>query len=1402
MAEISFQQIRQVNGAPWESFEELCCQIFYRTFRKKLAPEAKYQRFQGSGGDGGVEAIFVMSATSELGVQSKYFSKLGSSEFKQMEDSLKSAVKNHPELKSYIYCLPFDLTSRRAGGTRGKSQTEKFNDWKQAQQNRLTNEGHKLDIELWTESYLRDRLIEIDPNGGLRRYWFDKQILTDDWLSTRLQEAKYQAGKRYTPELSIEVPAMDALEYFGNPEYWQKMAADIRKKATDLVEKWNSAFEKPEGCPLIIPDITEELVSLRKSLEVATISESTTTGTIEDLCVRAGQLLEKLNKLEPELRELYIKKHGNNADTPGYRQFMAEFQVSFPAEKLDTSRKTIVALQELKNWLSSPQVILHFSQFMLLRGVAGIGKTHAIVDHGLYRFRNNQLSLVFFGEDFNGPEPWEVMASKLGIGGNIGRDELWGMIDSAAVATGYPAVVYIDALNESIQCTRWKQSWLAGLRQQLSHYPNIKLCISCRDTYLDEVINDRKKWPEFIHNGFYGKEFEAIREFFEFYKIQPPETPLLQPEFSNPLFLHLICQGLNSEEIKSLPLGSTGFSDILRLLIEEKNRHIAKACRYDPNEDKVSQALNSLASIMADENTRILPYNRAKSIVNKIFPTDDHSRSLFANLEKEGLIAFFERQSRPLSPKERFCRFTFERIADFLIANHILNEIKEEGLPTAFSNGKLSFLVKSNETAREHRGLLEALSLIIPERFGYELIGLSPNVDSDILLPIIFSGFQWRDKETFTSRTINLIYKGFSDHKTIQNAYDALLGIALIPKHPCNAKFIDSLLKRNKLTERDAFWSYVLYQDYENRNAGWRLIEWSLHADLSGFCAETCLLWALILSWFCAASDRRVRDRATKGLVKVFQASPQIVPIVLTHFMDTDDDYVLERVSLSVYSAILLCDDDKLLASVVPGILWIFEEGTISQNALIRDTFRLILEQAFCRRLLSCSTDPSIFRPPYNSKWPLEIPDEKEIKILLEKEFFGLNMRLSTDELGTDFQRYKLENRILEKFDLESVSLSKKQIFHWFIKSTNDLGYPGPDEQCYNYDRFITGKYGPGRAKPVWAERLGKKYYWILARRLQGILSDHVKPKLNGWEEIPETMLAPLQGINLRDIDPTDLRPQEEKVSWWSPNLYDFRKTQRQSHEEWIAKDDFPNIVDSLEVPGENGELWIPIQYNWSPEWGMGINPDDRYPYRDLTTIVKTAFIPKKDIKSVTKKIVSEKFAPWPAQYTPREYRLYLGEYPNSITCNHQFETNELQNNCEIPGTDQATITNCSLLRGDEWEYDCSQYDAPNIEVPSPKLIDYGKLKLEGLTKWVDRNSITQIVPVVGMHGNGLLVRKSFLNDFLQNHSLILIFIVYQRKVVVSGTFGGNRPGQHERRAVYQYDGKKITKISLFSEIR
>ncbi|XZF65015.1 MAG: hypothetical protein ACSI46_10145 [Gloeotrichia echinulata DVL01] len=108
MLEINFQQIRPYNGGLTDAFEELCCQIFHRLSDNsiqnfQLPKGSQFQRFRGAGGDGGVEAIWILPNGDKWGLQAKYFDKLEASQFKQLNKSLQTAVKNHPELTQYIF---------------------------------------------------------------------------------------------------------------------------------------------------------------------------------------------------------------------------------------------------------------------------------------------------------------------------------------------------------------------------------------------------------------------------------------------------------------------------------------------------------------------------------------------------------------------------------------------------------------------------------------------------------------------------------------------------------------------------------------------------------------------------------------------------------------------------------------------------------------------------------------------------------------------------------------------------------------------------------------------------------------------------------------------------------------------------------------------------------------------------------------------------------------------------------------------------------------------------------------------------------------------------------------------------------------------------------------------------
>ena len=115
---IDFEQIRGLTGGQRHSFEELVCQL---ARRQSVPPGAIFRRVEGAGGDGGVEAYWLMTDGTMVGYQAKFFTRSRDIDWAKIDASVEQALKTHPTLTKYIVALPCNLTDWR--GTAGKGKT-------------------------------------------------------------------------------------------------------------------------------------------------------------------------------------------------------------------------------------------------------------------------------------------------------------------------------------------------------------------------------------------------------------------------------------------------------------------------------------------------------------------------------------------------------------------------------------------------------------------------------------------------------------------------------------------------------------------------------------------------------------------------------------------------------------------------------------------------------------------------------------------------------------------------------------------------------------------------------------------------------------------------------------------------------------------------------------------------------------------------------------------------------------------------------------------------------------------------------------------------------------------------------------------------------------------------------
>ena len=199
---------------------------------------SEYRRFDGRGGDGGVEAIYAFENGEIWGCQSKFMHKFDSNLLKSIEKSLRSVLDNYDNLTKYIICVPINLTSIKGGKSNRQS-----GGWQRLDEKieLLKLEFPQLDgikIEIWDKSELKSRFIELDVNGGYSLYWFNELQFSRNWFQSKLSEAKSQAGSRYTPEIHVDTLFGQNFSSFGRTKIWYQRFSLITRNCRNSINNW------------------------------------------------------------------------------------------------------------------------------------------------------------------------------------------------------------------------------------------------------------------------------------------------------------------------------------------------------------------------------------------------------------------------------------------------------------------------------------------------------------------------------------------------------------------------------------------------------------------------------------------------------------------------------------------------------------------------------------------------------------------------------------------------------------------------------------------------------------------------------------------------------------------------------------------------------------------------------------------------------------------------------------------------------------------------------------------------------------------------------------------------------------------------------------------------------------
>ncbi|EJN25895.1 hypothetical protein PMI36_01513 [Pseudomonas sp. GM79] len=1364
MPTIDFTNIRSAPKSKNDSFEALAVQLF--RFSCDAPEGSSFYSLRGDGGDGGVEAYFRAPNGSVLGIQAKYFFHLGAKELGQITKSVTAARLNHPTLTDYWIYIPFDLTGRVAGGARGQGEVERFEEWKKELEERAEAEGKSLKITLRSSTVMREQLQRLDTHGGIRNYWFDDSVLTPIHVQQCLDQAREFAGPRYTGQLDVVTDAHDILDFFGGTADF----SDWRRQAFSpiLSELRSLRGRTGEICSLLNDDKKTEAESLlqRLSTLLTLIREADKPEQ------SVTQALETLTQLQPILltakesqEAAFVQQHGPNQDTPSFRQFNAEYMCAFPAGSMDSARELFRLTESINEVLTSPKMNVAGGNSLLLVGPAGVGKTHAIVSAAYRRFAEGGMSLVVFGDDFGGGEPWEVIRSKLGFGGQIGRDALFQCLSASAEHSGLPFVIFIDALNESRADARWKAK-LPELIQQCKPYAGVKICVSARDTYRDLVTDARFPGYAFEHKGFSGQGVEALQAFAAFYGLDSEITPLFSEELSNPLFLHLACKTLKEEGSTTLDVSLPGFSALLERHLKHSNTAVKERLGFASPKNLVRQSMLSLAQRLTSASPIDRLWDSCAAGLRDVVGPELTPEVFIRELQREGLVILTE------GPGDTWTvRLGYERYGDVLRTTALIDGCMDD-------SGKLDVKklgAKVVSLPPEDKGLLEVLAAMLPEKTGIEIVNPDIGLERELANRLFVNGLAWRSRKSFENNSLeDEIFAAFKVPGLWEDLYEVFIKVCLVPNHNLNAEqWLDNFLLRKPLVDRDVYLSRSAFKSYDNNGAVRSLLNAALAADIMRWPSESRRLATIVLGWLTSCADRRVRDRATKGLVRLIVADVALATDLARNFLACDDDYILESVTEAIYSACLIAREQR--AAFIPALRLLASHGYDRTNVIIRDSIRMLavllknhnIDEPLKERLRRF---PS--KSPAIETWPTL----EDANPLLELEHLPSDMKLWGSNIGPDFWRYQVEGKV-SGFDLKAASVTKENIACWIITETLRLGFPGYMDGALNYDRALNSEFGSGRARAAYAERLGKKYYWISLHRLLGVLSDHVPP----CESYQDTVPGPEHywSVEVRKRDLTDMRDVITEGTYPDGILrrreYEF-PSREDDTKKWVTTDDFATHEASLSCNDANGVTWIALERSASA--------NDRSDEEDAWITPHFGF----DVFYTSVLATENVFGERPYERLDRAfsdrascYRSFIGEYPDGAAFDQLVE--EGTTNTHSEGLARTTVT---LSRGSEWGYEfTSETDQSSLDVPCQDLVRALGLIWDQQRGWQDETGALIAFSSGSYRNNALFIRKLELDSYLAKTGQNLLY----RRFANRGFFDsrGDTGSQIDLRAFLKY---------------
>lgn len=1324
LPDIDFHQIRPYGQPPSRAigFEELAS-ILIEQGAVEWPAGARFVRFGTP--DGGREGKGVLRNGDVWAWQAKYLFEFDASAARQVTSSVRRVIESEPTLKRYFVAMPLDLPAGDTGDRASASTrwTEKVAEWEGLAGAR----GRDVEFVFVGAHALLTALTE-PRNAGRARYWFGADVLTPESQKRHLDEVIAKVGPRYTAKLHVEVDAVASVHAAGrDPAYvdrWRHALADLRE-----ARHW--PWRAPGGLEgvfaLLLPACAAALDAVDATLAQAIASASSTADMPATEPV-LGDAAVSLRHVDDALH-----KHALTKD----RYFVGDAASLY--SEVRRARGAVANAHELSEAVATEAAR---ERALLLTGRAGVGKTHLLCDVASHRIARGIPTILLLGQDFDGRN----LLAQIGERAQLGRtlDDVLAALDAAAEAAGCLGLLMIDALNESERPDRWRQDTRAFMAAA-ARYLNLGVVITCRSEFQEAVVGDLNI-PTAEHFGLGEATDVAIRRYTQEYGLEPPTFPVLNPEFSNPLYLKLTCEAFQTLGATRFPFGTAGLTTVCDAFLEAVNLRLAERdrCDYDPRSHAVHRAVREVALL----GSGALPRTDVQRVTDAILPDRSWSASLMRGLLSEGVLTELSDGS---------VTFAYQRLGDVARATAI-GENSVDDVKAWLGGLGASYWRES--------GVLGALAVIVPERHDRELVDVAMDDEGKVRREVVdafLESLLLRSPTSISERAVAIVDGMLDRRYRSDEIWDRLVRIACVPDHPLNARWLHGRLAPLPIADRDRSWSTWLVGslDPDEDSAVRRLVEWAWpHSpdDKASVPDDVAKLATMLFGWLLTTSDRLVRDRATKALVSVGDRAPVGFATALTAFRGVNDPYVVERLAASACGVVLRTDDAAHTGRIADAL-----------EELVSDIWPThLLTRDFVRRTEAVARSRGWqgpeHKPPYSAEWPLATRTYDEIEALAGPpayEFGSVWGSLS----GGDFGRYVLQpalRDVVSEDPQDLRHLAERTVFDRVL----ELGWT-PDQ----FRDIDLGRSG-GRDGPV--ERVGKKYQWIGLYEALGRIADHhaVKPS---WGERPGRYEFAEQLV-WRDIDPTVLvRKPSQRTStgrpWFSPAAARFPAEIVDDYPTDMSG--VPDPLDLIAVTDPSGEPWLVLVSN--PDWEQPLPVEIealRPPQRDIKLNLAAYLVPTSKVAGIRRWARGKDWAEQEMPDTPDVHNVLLGSHPDDprwSAADGAVDPWDIR----VGGQQLRNLQVCAAWYGGTGtSRDASAEDEPRGYVPSRRLFHVLELNRGVDFSWSDMAGTAVCDPSVSAGGPAALVMRRDLLPRLDSNGLTIFWTALVESTLRRNEFG------------------------------